>query len=68
MTTGRLRRSGTARDRFQPASQHASNFTTSGIELLVGLVRNAFTVFTQIEEQAEAIESYGCFVYVSGLI
>ena len=53
MTTGRLRRSGAARDGLQPASQHASNFTTGRIELLVGLARNAFTVFTQIEEQAD---------------
>ncbi len=40
--------SGTARDRFQPASQHAANFTTGGVELLVGLVGNAFAVFTKV--------------------
>ena len=44
------RRSGTARYRFQPASQHTADLATSGVELLVGLVGNTFAIFTEVQE------------------
>jgi hypothetical protein len=43
-------RSGTARNRFQPTSQHTSNFRYFGIEMLVGLVGHTFTIFTEAKQ------------------
>lgn len=44
-TTTRSWPSGTARNRFQPPTQHASDLHELGIELLVGVVGHTFAVF-----------------------
>ncbi len=47
-TTTQWPPSGTARDRFQPASQHATNLIARRVELLVDLVGKTATIFTKI--------------------
>jgi hypothetical protein len=36
-------------ERFQPTSQHATDFRYFGIEMLVGLVGHAFTIFRETQ-------------------